>query len=169
MPDSPTELQLLGIYLDSYRGAAVFKLDGVDAVAARSAMVPSGTSLLGIVKHLIYVERWWFQDVIGGRTPSYPWTADDPDADWRIEADDTIDSIVAAYREECDASRAILAGFDDPETQILIRGEATSLRDVLVHMVEETARHLGHMDILRELVDGTTGLFPPNGAPWEMH
>ena len=144
------ELGTLGRYLDVYRDVVRWKVGGVDLEAAKRPMVPSGTSLLGVVKHLAYVERWWFQSVIAGDDVDFPdWGTDDPDADFRITDEETIESVLAFYDGECERSRQILAGLDDPDSLRSAYGEDLSVRRILVHMVEEVARHAGHMDILR--------------------
>lgn len=162
MPDdlNTPELETLARYLDVYRQVMVWKLDGVDEDAARRPMVPSGTSLLGLVKHLAYVERYWFQRVIAGRDVPRPRLEGDPDAEWRIAPDETIDDVVALYDQEVAESREIHTALTDPDLTVDEDGEQVSVRRVLIHMVEETARHAGHADIIRELTDGRTGTFP---------
>lgn len=124
-------------------------------------MVASGTSLLGIVKHMGYVEQGWFQEVIDRREiESIP-----PDDEFTPADDETVDQMVAFFDEQCAISREILASRDLDEMVPFGDGEL-SIRDVVVHMIEETARHAGHMDILREQIDGQTGGFPPGGLPW---
>jgi len=123
-------------------------------------MVPSGTSLLGVTQHLAYVERWWFQKVIARNDVEFPWGEDNPDADFRIEDDQTIQSVLEFYEAECELSREIMAELDDLDAVRSAYGSDVSLRRILVHMVEEVARHAGHMDIIRELIDGQTGDFP---------
>jgi uncharacterized damage-inducible protein DinB len=127
-------------------------------------MVPSGTSLLALVKHLTYVERWWFRAVFAGEDVEFPWTDEDPDADWRVEPHETAEELIAAYRSEVESCRRAIAGGGMDERA---RGKVEtldgpagmfSLRWVLGHMIEETARHNGHADILRELIDGATGV-----------
>jgi hypothetical protein len=154
------ELETLARALDDYRGIVVWKLDGLSEEEARRPMVPSGTNLLGIVKHLAFVERWWYQAVLGQGDPEFPWTDDDPDADWRIEDDDTLESVIALYAAECAASRRIHQSFNDGADVVPFRDGETSARSVVVHMLEETARHAGHMDIIREQIDGGTGWGP---------
>ena len=163
--DALAQFALLAEYLDAYRGAIAWKVEGLSEEEARRPLVPSGTSALGVVKHLAYVERWWYQAVLARRDVTFLWTEDDPDADWRIEEGETIDSVVALYRQECEESRAIHAGLD-PAAEATLRGETLTAYEVVLHMLEETARHAGHMDILREQLDGATGGFPPGGVPW---
>ena len=155
------ERETLGRYLDRYRDVVRWKLQGVSEEDARRPMVPSGTSLLGVIQHLAYVERWWFQMVIAGDDVEFPGGEGDPDADFRIEDDQTIESVLDFYEAECDRSREILAGLEDLDDVREAHGSDVSLRRILVHMVEEVARHAGHMDIVRELIDGATGDFPP--------
>ena len=140
----------------------LMKIDGVSDADLRRSMVPSGTTLLGMVKHLAYVERSWFQRVFSNIDVEFPWTDEDPDADFRIEPDETTSEIVELYKGECQKSRDItdaaslddLARFKYPDDP---RPGNVSLRWILVHMIEETARHNGHADILREQIDGSTG------------
>jgi uncharacterized damage-inducible protein DinB len=153
------EKETLARYLDTYRAVVVWKLDGVGRDDAIRPMVRSGTSLAGIVKHLAYVERWWFQAVVGGRDVEFPGGEEDPDADWRLEPEETVEDIVALYRRECDVSRTIVDDLDSLDDTF--SDDQISARRILIHMVEETARHAGHADILRELIDGATGWGPP--------
>ena len=151
------EKETLAGFLDLHRATLLWKLEGLDDEQLRRPMVPSGTSLLGMVKHLAYVERWWFQQVWAGREVTYPWTDEDPDADWRVEPSETTEDILALYRGECARSREIAAAASSlDEVALHPRGER-SRRWILVHMIEETARHNGHADILREQLDGVTG------------
>ena len=154
------ELETLVRYLDTYRDIIAFKAEGVERSAGIKPMVPSGTSLLGIVKHLAYVERWWFQSVVGQLDVEYPWSDDDPDADWRIDEGESVRDIIDLYRQECEKSRAIISELQSPDSTVPHGDGEISVRRVLIHMVEETARHAGHADILRELIDGSTGWGP---------
>ena len=143
--------------MDYHRATLLMKIDGVSDTDLRRPMVPSGTTLLGLVKHLAYVERWWFRRVFLDRDVSFPWTDDDPDADFRIEDDETTEDIVRLYQGECEENNAVVrdASLDDM-AKFEPRSEF-SLRWILTHMIEETARHNGHADILREQIDGSTG------------
>lgn len=153
---------MLQSFLDSQRALLLWKLQKVDEEGARLPVVDSGTNLLGIVKHLAWVERWWFVDFIGGQDLDYPWSDEDPDADFRVGDDETIESISQLFVDAVAEANAAIAAV--PDLDFLGRkGEnPRSLRWVLLHMIEETARHLGHADIVRELVDGTTGYLPPD-------
>jgi len=83
--------------LDNNRAVLLWKVDGLSVEEVSRPVVASGTSLLGLVKHLAYVERWWFDDFFAGNTVDYPWSEEDPDADFRIEDGETIDDIVSLY------------------------------------------------------------------------
>jgi hypothetical protein len=110
------------------------------------------------VKHLADVDQSWFVETFAGQPPAFPlWREDDPRAVWRIEPNETTEEILDLYRQVCERSRAVLAGAS-PEDHARTRGkEQYTLRWILVHMIEETARHNGHADILREMIDGATG------------
>jgi uncharacterized damage-inducible protein DinB len=154
------EIDTLARYLDAYREVMVWKLDGVEEADLRRPMVASGTSLLGLVKHLAFVERRWFQAAIAGRDVDLPDFGDGSRTEWVIAPDETRDDVVALYHREVDESRRILAEVAGPDDLVDVHGEPVSVRRILIHMVEETARHAGHADILRELIDGATGTFP---------
>ena len=156
-PDVAGEAETLSGFLDFQRATLLWKLEGLGDEQLRRAMVPSGTSLLGMVKHLAYVERWWFQQVWAGLEPTYPWTDEDPDADWRVEPTETTAEILALYRGECDRSRELVTAAPGLEQVAHHPRRELSRRWILVHMIEETARHNGHADILREQLDGTVG------------
>jgi uncharacterized damage-inducible protein DinB len=114
--------------------------------------------LLGLLKHSAYVERWWFRSVFAGEDVAFPWTDDDPDADFRAEPDETPERIAALYLDETERSRRIVATADLDDGAARPRpGETVTLRGIMVHMIQETSRHLGHADIIRETLDGATG------------
>jgi uncharacterized damage-inducible protein DinB len=154
-----TERELLNEYLDWYRSAILRKIEGASDETLRARIVPSQTTLLGIVKHLAWVEIGWFQTVFAGREVDDPSSDEDPDADWRIEPHETAEQIIAFYRQACAESRAIVDATEDLDAESASgrAGKKYNLRRVLIHMIEETARHTGHADILRELIDGRTG------------
>jgi uncharacterized damage-inducible protein DinB len=146
----PAERDVLTGFLDYLRAAVVAKADGLPATTAREPGVPSGTNLLGLVRHLTYVERYWLlgQEVTDWNATFHP----DPD--------DTVETVVAAYRAtnaEVNAKIATWTDLADPGPLQSTRGAPLSQRWTLTHLIEETARHAGHADILRELVDGETG------------
>jgi len=151
---------MLSAFLDRYRETILWKLDGLTEAQASAHLVPSATTLLGIIKHLAYVERWWFQMNFAGDPVSFPWPEDEPDQDidFRTSATDTVQSISALYQQEIARSREIVAGAALEDLgKDLGKVQPRSLRWIMVHMIEETARHAGHADILRELTDGAIG------------
>ena len=143
--------------LDRHRDAAVWKLGGLDDEQLRRPMVPSGTALLSLIKHMAYVEYGWFCDTFGRESETLPFDDDDPDADFRIEPGESTADILALYaRARTAADRAVNeVGLDEVGTAWT--GEKVSMRWVLIHMLEEVARHVGQMDIIRELIDGQSG------------
>lgn len=157
-PRVAPEKEMLVAMLDQQRDVMLWKIEGLDDERLRKATTPSSMTLLGTLKHLAMVERWWFQDVFAGEDVTFPWTEDDPDADWRIEPAETTDDLVALYRQEIEKARVIIDAHDlDGLAARRVRDEDRSLRWVILHMIEETARHVGHADILREAADGSTG------------
>ena len=160
-PNDGPDKEMLGAYLDYHRATLLMKIDGVSDEDLRRPMVPSGTNLLGMVKHLAWVERGWFQECFAGdEIPTPPWTDEDPDADFRIEPHESTQQIIDMYREACERSRAITedaTSLDQPAKNPSPRRRGIKLRWILMHMIEETARHNGHADILREMIDGSTG------------
>lgn len=146
--------------LDAQREILLFKLKGASEADLRKKLVPSHTTLLGLVKHVAYSERWWFQDRFAGQEVTYPFTDDNPDADFIIEPDEDTDAILDLYRAECAKSRAIAAAANLDHLARHSSAPTTPQRTlgwIFVHMIEETARHNGHADILREQLDGMTG------------
>lgn len=156
VPSPADERETLSASLDQQRAAMLAICDGCSDEDLRRSFVSSASTILGIVKHLAYVERWWFQDRFAGRQCEYPWTEEDPDAEFRVEPHETTKDVLGLYVVECDKSRAIAAAAD-LEDRASRRPELT-LRWVMDHMITETARHAGQADILRELADGATGL-----------
>lgn len=154
---SGSERQLLTEFLDWYRAAILRKMEGASDATLRKHIVESETTLLGIVKHLAWVELSWFQIVFAGRDVDDPWTEEDPDSDWRIEAGETTEQILQFYRDACAESRAIVKSTGDLDALSAREKPKHSLRRIMIHMIEETARHAGHADILRESIDGHTG------------
>ena len=157
-PYSAPEFEMLTAFLDYYRTVMIRKIEGLDPEGLRHSPVDSGTSLGGLIKHLAYVERHWFGSTYGGLELEYPWTDEDPDADFRVADDETVDSLTAFYQSECGRARELVAANPDLDRVVpASRGRTVSLRWILIHMIEETARHAGHADIIREMVDGAVG------------
>jgi hypothetical protein len=158
MPDRRTpfvntsERDTLVDFLDYLRDSVVIKSSGLSHEDVRRAMVPSGTSLLGLAKHLTSVEVSWFQWSFAGLDVPIPSST--------LEQPDTEVSVIAGYRAATERSNEIVGAETDLSKLCTRTGHAfepLSLRWVLVHMVEETARHAGHADILREQLDGQIG------------
>lgn len=155
------EREALEAFLDDYRAAVVRKATGLSDADATRRLLPSRTTPAGLVKHLTWDEIGWFQQVLA-RTPAdeLPVPAgaeDDPDADFLLEPGDTMESVIEAYQQQCVRSQETAARFDLDDVGEHPRIGDVSLRWVYLHMIEETARHAGHLDILRELIDGMVG------------
>lgn len=162
VPLTGGEKESLHVSLDRYRDIVLWKLEGLDDEQLRRPMTPSGTNLLGLVKHLASVEFGWFGDTFGRPSESIPFDEANPEADMRAEPNETTAEIVAFYGRARTAADQAVAELDLDHLGRAWFGSAVSLRWVLIHMIEETARHAGHMDILRELIDGATGALPPD-------
>jgi hypothetical protein len=157
VPFTGDEKESLQVALDRHRDAVLWKLEGLGDDDLRRAMTPSGTNLLGLVKHLAANEYGWFCGTFGREHEPLPFDDDDPEADLRIEPHETTADVLAFYGRARAASDQVTADLDLEDTGTAWFGEPVTLRWVLVHMVEETARHAGHADIVRELIDGATG------------
>ncbi|WP_336157835.1 mycothiol transferase [Amycolatopsis sp. VC5-11] len=143
-------------FLDFLRATAVQKITGLTREQAAATPLPSSprTSALGVLKHLTAVERWWLVIEAGGSDEPSLWPGS-PDPSWDLTPEDDVTTVVAAYRAERERAAAALAGLS-PEDRTRRSGEFT-VRWVLAHVVQETARHVGHLDALRELADGSVG------------
>ncbi|OXM69826.1 hypothetical protein CF165_07535 [Amycolatopsis vastitatis] len=150
------ELRLQLDFLQFLRATAVNKVAGLPAELAVAAPLPSSPrmSALGVVKHLTAVERWWLCIEAGGADLPSLW-AGTPDPSWDLTPDDTPASVAAAYRAEWARAEKALRGLG-PDDRTRRRAEFT-VRWVVAHVVQETARHVGHLDVLRELADGEVG------------
>jgi uncharacterized damage-inducible protein DinB len=146
------EIETCLAYLGYLRQGVGRKLDGLSEEQVRLALVPSGTNLLGLVKHLTRVETYWIQRRFAGREIV---RVDDGDG-FSLATGDTIASVRRAY-EEAAALTDEIASAADPEDPLAFSSHGLTLRWALAHVTEETARHAGHADILRELLDGATG------------
>jgi Protein of unknown function (DUF664) len=165
MADTTDEDQVLLDFLRYQRASVLSVVDGLSEKDWQRSVVPSGWTPAGLVEHLGGAERHWFQQVVVGHEDQLPWDEGlppyDPEAAFtcdRLSAD-----IVAYYREQCERSDVVLAS-----TALSARphgrhgrvdaDEPASVRVVVLHMIEETACHAGHLDIARELLDGRTNL-----------
>jgi uncharacterized damage-inducible protein DinB len=156
-PYTADEKTTLLAALQSHRDVMLWKLEGLADEQQRRPMVPSGTSLLGLVKHLANAEYGWFCETFGRPTEPLTDISQDPEADMRAAEGESTEEIVAFYRRACAAADAAIEELALDETGTAYTGRTVSLRWVLVHMIEDTVRHAGHADILRELLDGGTG------------
>jgi uncharacterized damage-inducible protein DinB len=160
VPFTGGEKESLHASLDRHRDVVLWKLEGLDDEQLRRPMTPSGTSLLGLVKHLASVEYGWFCETFGRESRSIPFDESDPNADMRAEPYETTADIVEYYGRARTAADRVIDDLDLDDVGTAWFGDAVSMRWVCVHMIEETARHAGHMDIVRELIDGATGDHP---------
>jgi uncharacterized damage-inducible protein DinB len=157
---------LLG-FLDHQRATLAWKCSGLDAAGMRATVGRSSMTLAGLLKHLAYVEDDWSARWVHGRDRQPPWDAvdwqADPDWDWHSAADDPPEEVRALWEASVARSRVLIeealadGGLERPCRHAWPDGRSPSLRWVLVHLVEEYARHNGHADLLRESVDGATG------------
>jgi hypothetical protein len=157
-PENAGERETLNGVLDFMRQTVVLKVAGLTDEQAFSAPVPPSTlTPAGLVKHLTGVERFWFSIDFAGSDLPYPWPEDDPHGAFPIEPGDTLDTLVEAYLRECDRSRAVVAAAQFDDVAKAPPFDPFNLRYAVTHLIEETARHLGHLDLLVERIDGRTG------------
>jgi Protein of unknown function (DUF664) len=155
-PDEATpadEMTMARGWLTHLRESAIFKLDGLDDEQIRWTPAPTANSLGVIVVHLGYAERLWFRAIFAGEPMDMTWRKhmfELPDG-WSVA------DVIAFYRSEIAAADAVLDGVDSFDLRSAAAFRPATLRWVVSHMIEETARHAGHMDITRELLDGRTG------------
>jgi Protein of unknown function (DUF664) len=155
--------ELLLAYLDYYRATVLRKLDGMSDGDLRRSRLPSGWTPLELLKHLAFVERRWIRWGFSAEQVDQPWGDEDPDTGrWQVRDDESADEVRALFLDQCARSREIVAGaalgdiarsggrFNPPEHQ-------PALSWILFHVLQEYARHAGHLDIVRELTDGATG------------
>lgn len=153
VPFDDAELATQVRFLDYLRDSVVAKVEGLDEDVARRRLVDSETTLLGLLQHLTMAECYWFELVWSGSEVELP------TGSMIVAGDRSIADVVTAYRRQTDRSNEAVEGADPGATgrSGTHRGERATLRWILTHMVEETARHAGHADILREQIDGATG------------
>ncbi|MFI0895715.1 DinB family protein [Streptomyces sp. NPDC020983] len=142
----------LDAFVEDYRRAIEATLDGLTEEQARRRLVPSATTLLGLLKHVTWMQRVWFEECVGGTPRRELGLALGPDESFRLDDGDTVASVTAAHREACATARAIVAGLplDTPATGH--RMGPRTLRWVYLQVLRELAHHCGHADILREQV-----------------
>ena len=156
-PERGSEREVLAGVLDFVRGAVVRKVEGLtEEQLRRPAVPPSTLTPGGVIKHLAATERFWFSIDFADHDVEHPWPDDDRHGAFALDDSDTVAALVEAYRAECARSDAAVA-------DAALDGTARAadmdfmLRYAYAHMIEETARHAGHLDLLRETIDGQTG------------
>ncbi|HET6748357.1 MAG TPA: DinB family protein [Actinomycetes bacterium] len=160
IPPGWDERTILTTFLDYVRATVHAKCEHLAEVDAWRAPLPTSPLMTpaGLVSHLRWVEYSWFQVVLLGEENHGPWTEEDPDREMRIAVDVPIAQLLGEYEEQCARYRDLVASLDlDTPSKRLVSGQPVTLRWILFHLIEETARHNGHLDILRELADGVTG------------
>lgn len=171
-PASPTpdERDRLVYFLDQQRGAVLAILDGLDEEQLRTPVLPSGWTPIGMILHLANAEAAWFQRVVAGSQSGVEWddgVVDPPyDPEAALVTEHSTAAVIAHYRRQCEHSNAILRSCELDQTLAADHGmdwpdePITDVRWVALHLIEETARHAGHLDAARELIDGSVGLGP---------
>jgi uncharacterized damage-inducible protein DinB len=150
------ERATLEAFLDDYRDMVVRKVSGLGDADARRRLVASQTTVGGLVKHLRWAEYGWFDQLLSQRVDDNRRTHE-RSWEFAFTAEESLATLVAEYRAQCEQSRRIAARYPLDHAVPHRRLGRVSLRWIYVHMLEETARHAGHLDILREQLDGTTG------------
>jgi uncharacterized damage-inducible protein DinB len=164
-PDpAASEAEALAQYLDYQRATVLAKTEGLDSAQLAYQHAPSSLTLAGLLQHLAFVEETWMEHRFLGLPEREPWAgagwAADPD--WEFHTAVTLEpgELRQRYRDACERSRDVMAGassLDQQSVRPLRDGRHFSLRWVLLHLIEETARHAGHADLIREAIDGSVG------------
>jgi hypothetical protein len=147
--DQPARTQFEA-FLDEHRRALNNCLDGLTEEQVRRSLVPSRTTLLGLVKHATFVEKVWFDEAVTCRSRTEIGIPATPDASFVLDEDDTIATVRRAHRDACDASRRAISSLGLDDTVHGNRRGPLPLRWVYLHVLRELAQHCGHADILRE-------------------
>jgi hypothetical protein len=162
VPIVADERQMLVSWLEFHRALLLKKCAGLTAEQLKERSTPpSNLSLLGLVRHMSDVERGWYRQLFTAEdVPDLYYTEGQPDADFENIADADAQKDFEIFAAECEAARQIVAAtpsFDDLARKKSKRGSLISLRWIMVHMIEEYARHNGHADLIRERIDGVVG------------
>ncbi len=159
-PHVSDERTSLTAWLDYQRATLLQKCEGLSGEQlVRASVPPSNLTLLGLLQHMLLVEFWWFEHIFAGGTAPEPFdTHDDPEYEFTHLDPEGTDAVRARFIEECEHSRQIVGsvGSLDDLSKSTER-ETRDLRWILVHMIEEYARHNGHADLVRESIDGVVG------------
>ena len=164
VPYTGGEKESLQASLNRHRDAVVWKLQGLDDTELRRAMLPSGNTLLGLVKHLATWEYIWICRTFGHQAEQLPVDEGDDYADVRIDPGDSTAGILAFYSRARAAADQVIGEVDLDEAGTTMFGDTVSLRWAVIHILEDTARHAGHIDIMRELIDGMVGDHQRDGS-----
>jgi hypothetical protein len=158
----PTERALLHTHLKDARDALIWKVEGLNEEDRRRPMTPTGTNLVGLVKHMTWIEGWYLCEFFDHERPRLEWEWD-VDADWGhhshmyAKPEETTEDLIAAYRATSAAADRTIEDLELDAVGQLWSGETVSLRSMLLVVLVDTARHAGHSDIMREMIDGRTG------------
>lgn len=142
----------LDAFVEEYRRAVDAALDGLTEEQARRRLVPSATTLLGLLKHVTWMQRVWFEECVGGTSRRELGLVPSPDASFRLADADTVASVTAAHRDACATARAVVADLPLDTVVTGHRAGPRTLRWVYLQVLRELAQHCGHADILREQV-----------------
>jgi uncharacterized damage-inducible protein DinB len=146
-----TEVEALRAALDGLRAGVLKKLAGLSDEDARRSTVGSGTNLAGLVQHLTFVESLWFEEIVAGGKAARGVRS------MQVDPSVSLRTLRSEYRAACEASNKIIATVGDADAPVTRNGRKRDLRWVILGVIEETARHAGHADIIREQIDGQTG------------
>ncbi|MCW2749193.1 MAG: mini-circle protein [Aeromicrobium sp.] len=159
-PPAGDERSVLMQMLEYVQQTALYKVRGLPQDLARKAPLPSSplTNPASLLNHLRWVEHYWVEVVTLGRDDRAPWTDEHPDGELEIALELPIEEIIDGYSEQVQLTRELLADLDlDDETEVVMSDFHPNVRWVVQHLIEETARHNGHLDLLREMADGAVG------------
>jgi uncharacterized damage-inducible protein DinB len=163
-PTTLSERESLGQYLDYQRETILLKTEGLTKEQLGRKIPTSALTLAGILYHLALVEEDWFEVDFLGLAPREDWEgidwAADPNYEFRTALEKEPDWLRRRYRDACNRARQVVTGaesLDDASVSTRVGGKPFTLRWVMLHLIEETARHAGHADLLREAIDGTVG------------
>jgi hypothetical protein len=147
--DERTQLEA---FVEEYRSALESTLDGLTEEQARSRLVPSATTLLGLLKHVTWMQRVWFEECIGGRPRLEIGLVRSPEESFQLADDDTVTSVKAAHRQACATARSAVADLSLDAVVTGHRGGPRTVHWVYLQVLRELAHHCGHADILREQI-----------------
>ncbi len=156
----PSRAEVLLGYLAYFRSVLVAKLDGLPDTELRTSRLPSGWTPLELLTHLTHVERRWLVWGFVGEPVPDPW-GDARDGRWYVGPEETLDGLLEALRAQAERTREVVLAHDLGDVgrpgERWEGADPATLERVLLHLVQEYARHIGHLDVVRELVDGTVG------------